>query len=126
MLLAGVFAGVALLLAAVGTYGVLSFAVAQRRHEIGVRMALGALPGQIGRQFLALGLRLLLVGTILGIFGAWLAGRALQSILFNVPPLHATTLAGTALTVGVVSLIACLLPALRASRVDPMEALRSE
>lgn len=126
LLLAGVFASVALLLAAIGTYGVLSFAVAQRRREIGLRMALGALPGQIGRQFLSLGLRLLLVGTALGAFGAWLAGRAMQSILYNVPPLHAATLLGTALIMGVVSLVACLLPALRASRVDPMEALRDE
>jgi ABC-type antimicrobial peptide transport system permease subunit len=126
MLLASVFAVVALLLAAIGTYGVLSFALAQRRREIGVRMALGALPRQIGRQFLTLGLRLLLVGTILGLFGAWLAGRAMQSILFNVPPLHIATLLGTALILGAVSLVACLLPALRASRVDPMEALRHE
>jgi predicted permease len=125
-LLAGVFAGVALLLAAVGTYGVLSFAAAQRRREIGVRMALGALPGEIGRQFLALGLRLLVVGTLLGVFGAWLTGRAMQSILFNVPPLHLATLAGTAFIMGFVALIACLLPALRASRLDPMETLREE
>jgi predicted permease len=126
MLLAGVFAGVALLLAAIGTYGVLAYAVKQRRREIGVRMALGALPGQIGRQFLSLGLRLLLVGTILGVCGAWLAGRTMQSILFHVPPLHIATLVGTALIMGAVSLVACLLPALRASRVDPMEALRCE
>jgi predicted permease len=126
MLLAGVFAGVALLLAAIGTYGVLSFAVAQRRREIGVRLALGALPGQIGRQFLSLGLRLLLVGTLLGVVGAWLAGRAMQSILFEVPPFPIATLAGTALIIGAVSLVACLLPARRASRVAPLEALRHE
>jgi predicted permease len=125
-LLTGIFAGAALLLAAIGTYGVLAYAVKQRRGEIGVRMALGALPGQIGRQFLSLGLRLLLVGTVLGVFGAWLAGRAMQSILFNVPPLHIAALLGTALILGAVSLVACLLPALRASRVDPMEALRHE
>ncbi|MEJ7617864.1 MAG: FtsX-like permease family protein, partial [Pyrinomonadaceae bacterium] len=86
-LLIGLFAGVALLLTAVGTYGVLSYAVAQRRREIGIRMALGALPAQIGRQFLSLGLRLLALGTILGVIGAWLAGRAMQSILFGVPAL---------------------------------------
>ena len=126
LLLAGVFAGVALLLAAIGTYGVLSYAVAQRRREIGVRMALGALPGQIGRQFLSLGLRLLLVGTILGMLGAWIAGRAMQSLLFNVPPLHLATFVGTALIMGVVSSVACWLPARRASHVDPMEALRHE
>ena len=72
-LLAGIFAGVALLLAAIGTYGVLSYAVAQRTREIGIRMALGAQRGQIGTQFLSLGLRLLAAGTILGLIGAWLA-----------------------------------------------------
>ncbi len=126
MLLAGVFASVALVLAAIGTYGVLGFAVAQRRREIGLRMALGALPGQIGWQFLSLGLRLLLAGTALGLSGACITGRVMQSILFNVPPLHVATFLGTALILGAVSLIACLLPALRASRVDPMEALRDE
>jgi predicted permease len=126
VLLAGVFSGMALLLAAIGTYGVLSFAVAQRRREIGVRIALGALPGQIARQFLSLGLRLLLAGTILGGVGAWVAGRAMQSILFNVPSLHIATFAGTALILGVVSSAACLLPALRAAKVDPVVALRCE
>ena len=82
-LLAGIFAGVALLLAAIGTYGVLSYAVAQRTREIGIRMALGAQRGQIGSQFLSLGLRLLAAGTILGLLGAWLAGRAMQSVLFG-------------------------------------------
>ena len=86
-LLAGIFAGVALLLAAIGTYGVLSYAVAQRTREIGIRMALGAQRGQIGAQFLSLGLRLLAAGTILGLIGAWLAGRAMQSVLFDVPTL---------------------------------------
>src|SRR2546430_5787678 len=91
-LLAGIFAGVALLLAAIGTYGVLSYAVAQRRREIGIRMALGAQTRQIGAQFLSLGLRLLAAGTILGLIGAWLAGRAMQSDLFDVPTLHIATL----------------------------------
>src|SRR5216110_2892695 len=84
-LLAGIFAGVALLLAAIGTYGVLSYAVTQRRREIGIRMALGAQRSQIGTQFLSLGLRLLTAGTIFGLIGAWLAGRAMQSVLFDVP-----------------------------------------
>src|SRR6185312_5833509 len=96
-LLAVTFAGVALLLAAIGTYGVLSYAVAQRTREIGIRMALGAQREQIGAQFLSLGLRLLAAGTILGLIGAWLNGRAMQSILFDVPPLHVATLFGTAL-----------------------------
>jgi len=125
-LLAGIFAGVALLLAAIGTYGVLSYAVAQRTREIGIRMALGAQRKQIGAQFLSLGLRLLVAGTILGLIGAWWAGRAMQSVLFDVPVLPVATLAGAALVMGAVSLVACLIPARRASRVDPVEALRTE
>jgi predicted permease len=125
-LLAGIFAGVALLLAAIGTYGVLSYAVAQRRREIGIRMAVGAQRWQIGTQFLSLGLRLLATGTILGLIGAWLAGRAMQSVLFDVPTLHLATLLGTALVMSVVSLVACLIPARRAMKVDPMIALRAE
>ena len=125
-LLAGIFAGVALLLAAIGTYGVLSYAVAQRRREIGIRMALGAQRRQIGTQFLSLGLRLLGAGTILGLIGAWLAGRAMQSVLFDVPTLHFATLFGTAFVMTAVSLIACLIPAHRATKVDPMIALRAE
>jgi putative ABC transport system permease protein len=125
-LLAGIFAGVALLLAAIGTYGVLSYAVAQRTREIGIRMALGAQRKQIGAQFLSLGLRLLVAGTILGLIGAWWAGRAMQSVLFDVPVLPLATLAGAALVMGAVSLVACLIPTRRASRVDPVEALRTE
>jgi len=125
-MLAGIFAGVALLLAAIGTHGVLSYAVAQRRREIGIRMALGAQRGQIGAQFLSLGLRLLAAGTVLGLIGASLAGKAMQSVLFDVPTLHIVTLLGTALVMTVVSLVACLIPASRATRVDPIEALRSE
>jgi predicted permease len=125
-MLAGIFAGVALLLAAIGTYGVLSYAVAQRRREIGIRMAVGAQPRQIGAQFLSLGLRLLAAGTILGLLGAWLAGRAMQSVLFDVPTLHLATLLVTALIMTAVSLVACLIPARRATKVDPMIALRAE
>jgi predicted permease len=125
-LLAVIFAVVALLLAAIGTYGVLAYAVSQRRREIGVRMALGALPGQIGRQFLSTGLRLLVTGMALGIIGAWLTGRAMQSILFEAPPLPVATLAGTGAIMTLVSMAACWLPARRAARVDPMEALRHE
>jgi predicted permease len=125
-LLAGIFAGVALLLAAIGTYGVLSYAVAQRQREIGIRMALGAQRQQIGTQFLSLGLRLLAAGTIFGLIGAWLAGRAMQSVLFDVPALPIATLLGTALIMTAVSLFACLIPARRATKVDPIEALRAE
>src|SRR5580704_107890 len=125
-LLAGIFAGVALLLAAIGTYGVLSYAVAQRRREIGIRMALGAQRGQIGTQFLSLGLRLLVAGTTFVLIGAWLTGRAMQTVLFGVPTLHIATLLGTALIMTVVSLVACFIPARRATKVDPVIALRAE
>ncbi len=125
-MLTGIFAAVALLLAALGTYGVLSYAVAQRRREIGIRMALGAQRKQIGAQFLSLGLRLLCAGTVLGLLGAWLAGRAMQSVLFGVPALPVATLLGTAVLMSAVSLVACLIPARRATRVDPMIALRAE
>jgi predicted permease len=125
-LLAGIFAGVALLLAAIGTYGVLSYAVAQRRREIGIRMALGARREQIGAQFLSLGLRLLAAGSIVGTIGAWLVGRAMQSLLFGTPSLPIGPLFGTAATIFIVSLVACLIPVRRASRVDPIVALRYE
>ncbi len=125
-LLAGIFAGVALLLAAIGTYGVLSYAVAQRRREIGIRMAIGAQRKQIGQQFLASGLRLLAAGIFLGLIGAWFAGRAMRSVLFGVPALPVGALVGTALVMSAVSLIACLIPACRASLLDPIEALRTE
>jgi len=125
-LLAGLFSGIALLLTAIGTYGVLSYAVAQRRREIGLRMALGAQPGQIRSQFLYLSLRLLAGGTILGIIGSWLTGQAMQAVLFHVPPLNLAILAGTMGVMGLVSLVACLLPSQRASRISPMEALAEE
>ena len=125
-ILAAIVAGVALLLASVGTYGVLSYAVAQRRHEIGVRVALGAQTRHIRMQFLSLGLRLLLAGILLGVMGAWAAGNGMKSVVFGVPALHLGSLVATALVISVVSLIACLIPARRASRVDPMIALRAE
>ena len=118
-LLAGVFAAVALLLTAIGTYGVLSYAVSRRRREIGIRMALGARPQQIRRQFLSLALRLLAAGVLLGVFGAWLTGKAMQTVLLNVPTLHIATLASAICIMALVSLIACLLPSHRAARISP-------
>jgi predicted permease len=93
VLLAALFSAIAMLLTAVGTYGVLSYAVTQRRREIGLRMALGARPEQVRGQFLSLALRLLAAGTALGVLGAWLTGRAMRAVLFQVPPLHVATLA---------------------------------
>ncbi len=125
-LLAGLFSGIALLLTSIGTYGVLSYAVAQRRREIGVRMALGAQPGQIRMQFLSLSMRLLTAGTGLGLIGAWQAGRTMRSLLFQVPALNVAVLAATACVTAGVCLAACLLPAQRAARISPMAALAEE
>jgi len=125
-LLGGIFAAVALLLASIGTYGVLAYAVEQRRREIGVRMALGALPSQILSQFLVLGMRLLAIGTVIGFAGAWIAGRAMRGLLFDVPALPLATLGFTALLMGAASLAACLIPSRRASRISPLEALSSD
>jgi predicted permease len=122
-LLAGLFSGIALLLTAIGSYGVLSYTVAQRRSEIGVRMALGARPGQIRSQFFFLALRLFACGTILGVFGAWLMGRAMQAVLFHVAPLNFEILAGATGVMAVVSLVACVLPSHRAARISPAEVL---
>jgi ABC-type antimicrobial peptide transport system permease subunit len=122
-LLAGIFSAIALLLTAVGTYGVFSYSVAQRRREIGVRMALGARPAQIRGHFLALALRLLAAGTALGIFGAWLTGQALSTLLFQVPPAHPAIFAAAAGVIAIVSLVACLLPSQRAAKISPTEAL---
>ncbi len=125
-LLAALFSAIALLLTAIGTYGILSYAVAQRRREIGVRMALGAKPQQIRGQFLALGLRLLAAGTLLGVAGTWVLGQAMRSLLFEVPPFHAATLAATVCVVSLVSLAACLVPAHQAAGISPTVALADE
>jgi predicted permease len=125
-LLAGLFSGIALLLTAIGTYGVLSYAVAQRRREIGVRMALGAQPGQIRSQFFLLSLRLLAGGTLLGLLGAVLAGRAMQAVLFHVPVMNLPILVSAACVTAIVCLASCLLPSQRAARISPMDALTEE
>jgi predicted permease len=124
--LAGVFAAVALLLAAIGTYGVLAYAVSQRQREIGVRMALGAMPQQIFAQFLALGARLLLAGLAVGIVLTWLAGRGMQSVLFGVGTWNLAVLAVTAGVMLAVVFFAMFLPARRAARVNPIDALRAD
>ena len=98
----------------------------QRRREIGLRMALGAQPGQIRGQFFYLSLRLLSAGTILGVFGAWLTGRAMQAVLFHVAALNLSIFVGAMCVMGLVSLAACLLPSQRAARISPMEALVEE
>jgi predicted permease len=123
-LLAILFSTIALMLVAIGSYGVLSYAVEQRRREIGVRMALGAQPRQIRNQFLFLALRLLAYGVMLGGVGAWLAGRAMQTVLFHVPAFSLAILSSAAGLMGLVTIVACLLPSHRAARTSPVEALR--
>lgn len=125
-LLAGLFSGIALLLIGVGTYGVLSYSVAQRRREIGVRMALGARPEQIRREFVLMGIRLLAGGVFLGLLGSWVAGRAMQALLYHVAAWNMPVLAGACAIIAVASLAACLVPASRAARTSPMQALAEE
>jgi len=125
-LLAGLFSGIALLLTGIGTYGVLSYAVAQRSREIGIRMALGAQPSRIRNQFLTLALRLFVGGTALGSFGAWLTGKAMQTVLFHVPALSVWALGCAAGIMALISLVACLLPANRAARISPMQTLADQ
>jgi ABC-type antimicrobial peptide transport system permease subunit len=124
--LAAIFSAVALLLAAVGTYGVLAYAVNQRRREIGVRMALGAQPGAVRNQFLKLGATLLAAGLGLGALAAWGVGRALQNILFEMGSLHGGVLALAAAVMSIIVLVAVYLPSRRAAHIDPLEALRDD
>ena len=123
MLLA-IFGALALVLAAVGTYGVLSYLVSQRSQEIGIRMALGAARTDMLMLILRQGLMLAGVGLMLGVGGAIAAGRLMRTLLFNVSPIDPPTLGAAAIGMIVVALLACLVPAWRATRVDPLTTLR--
>jgi putative ABC transport system permease protein len=125
-LLLSAFALTALLLAAVGVYGLISYSVTQRTREIGIRIALGARPGQIVGPMLREGLRLALGGLALGLAGAFVAARAISRFLFGIGAGDPLTFAGVSLLLFAVAIVACYLPARRAMRVDPMVALRSE
>ncbi len=120
------FAAVALILAALGIYGVMSFAVAQRTHEIGLRIALGAGRGRVLWQVLREGLLTALAGTILGSAGAWFVVRALRDIVFGVSAFAPAAFVGVTLVLLAAALVACLVPATRAASVDPMVALRQD
>ena len=126
LLLVGSFAVLGLLLAAVGIYGVVSFLVAQRTREIGIRIALGARAGDVVRIVLSEGMAPVLVGAAAGMLVALVATRALRTLLFGVTPLDPVSLAAAPALLALVALMACYLPARRATRVDPMIALRDE
>jgi putative ABC transport system permease protein len=120
------FAGVALLLAAIGIYGVMSFAVAQRTHEIGLRMALGAGAKQVLRLVLGEGMTLAFIGLGVGLVGTYLVSRALASTLYEVTVVDPAAIGAVAAVLLISALLACYLPARRATQVDPMVALRDE
>jgi ABC-type antimicrobial peptide transport system permease subunit len=124
--LLGLFAGLALLLASIGTYGILSYSVSERRREIGIHMALGASRGNVLGMILGQGLRLTAAGLVAGIAAAFALTRLLRTQLFNVTPSDPATLIAVAGFIALVALIACYIPASRATRVDPMVVLRDE
>jgi putative ABC transport system permease protein len=125
-LMLGGFAGFALLLAAIGVYGVMSYLVAQGRHEIGVRMALGAPRGRILTMVGRLGLELTVAGVALGLAGAFALTRVMEALLFGVGTRDLVTFGLVPVLMAVVAMAACLIPARRAATVDPQEVLRGE
>jgi ABC-type antimicrobial peptide transport system permease subunit len=125
VLLAG-FAGVALLLAAVGIYGILAYSVTQRTRELGIRMALGSSPTEVSRLVVLQGVRVLGLGLLIGLGGSVLLVRLIQSLLYGVQPTDPMVLLGVAATLTLVGFGACLLPARRATRIDPTVALNTE
>jgi predicted permease len=126
LMLIGVFAGSALLLAAVGIYGVMAYWVARRRREIGVRIALGAVPVDVLRLVLSHGSWTIAAGLVIGLAGSLALTRTMESLLFGVSAADPVTFAGVALLLAAIGLLACYIPARRAMKVDPLVALRYE
>jgi putative ABC transport system permease protein len=126
MLLVLLFAASALLLASLGIYGVVSYTVAQRTNEIGIRVALGAHTAAVYRMVLRQGLTPVVLGLVAGVAGALALGRLLTSLLFEVSPADPLTIGAVIAALASVAAFACTVPALRAARVDPMSALRYE
>jgi putative ABC transport system permease protein len=126
MMLLGTLAGIAVALAMVGVYGVISFSVSERTHEIGIRMALGARTRDVLQMVLSQGMRVALVGIAIGLVGGFALTRLLTSLLFQVSPTDLRTFTIVALVLAAVAGIACYIPARRATKVDPLVALRYE
>jgi putative ABC transport system permease protein len=124
--LIALFAGLALIIAATGVGGVLALMVSQRTQEIGIRMALGATPGTVLRMIMGQGLGLVFAGLVIGLAGALALTRLMSTLLFGVTPTDSITFAGVALVFLIAALLACYVPARRATRIDPLIALRSE
>jgi ABC-type lipoprotein release transport system permease subunit len=125
MLLLGVFAAVALFLAVVGIYGSLAYSVSQRRREIGIRMAMGSAPADVFRSVVAQGMRVTTVGLVVGVGATLLLTRFIRSVLFGVEATDLRVLAAVAMLLAIVGLVACVLPARKATAVDPVSALGS-
>ncbi len=126
LLLYAFFAAIALALAAIGIYGVMAFAVGQRLHEIGVRMALGASRGRIVRMILREGALLACAGLLLGLVGAYFVGRAMRSTLYGVGTIDFGAFAAVGVVLMLAAMVACYFPARRAAAIEPMRALRIE
>ena len=124
--LSAVFGALAMMLAAIGLYGVMSYAVARRTNEIGIRMALGARSGNVARMILGEVSVLIVAGAVAGIGGAWASTRLVKSLLFGLTALDPLTFAGAAAVLALVGILAGYIPARRASKIDPMVALRYE
>lgn len=122
----GSFAGLALLLAAIGIYGVMTFSVAQRNHEMGIRVALGAGRAQVLKLVVGDGMRAALIGMAIGLPGAYFVGKILKTLLYNVGALDLRALIGVAILLLASALLACYVPAWRATKIDPLAALRQE
>jgi ABC-type antimicrobial peptide transport system permease subunit len=126
LVMLGIAGGMALLLGVVGIYGVIAYTVAQRRREVGIRLALGAAPRAVSRMFLRRGVILCGAGCVLGLGGAVALSSLMKSLLFGVTPLDPMTYATMPVVVLVAALAACYFPAKRAAAVDPVETLRAE
>lgn len=126
MKLMAFFGVLAMLLGAIGIYGLMSHLVSQRTHEIGVRIALGARPAEVMRMVIGNGLKLALIGIVAGMAAAFAATRSMTSLLYGIAPNDTATFTGVAILFAVVAVAACYLPARRAMKVDPMVALRYE